>query len=143
MKLSKGLTLIEAVLTIAIVGAGLIGVVYIFSGGTKGALIANQTVIASNLAREKMEQIIADRANKGYAVTIGTNYTDGQLTGAYAPFNRSVTFTSVDPDITGSNDDFNTPLSNSGYSRVTVVVTWNGGANQVKLESLIADYTFP
>jgi type II secretory pathway pseudopilin PulG len=141
-----GVTLIEAVLTIAIIGAGLLGVMYMFSGGTRSSLLADQNIVAANLAREKIEQIIADRANKGYATTIATSYSDGQLTGSYSVYTRNVTIQEKDPDADGGDDDF---LDNcaipacQGYARVTVTVSWNGGNNIVKEETLIADYTMP
>lgn len=136
----KGVTLIEAVLTIGIISAGLLGVLYVFSGSQTSSLIADQTVVAGNLAREKAEQIIADRANNGYAVTIATNYSDGQLSGNYSIYTRNVIITEVDPDVDGGNDDFLDASAGSGYARVTVTVTWGGGANSVKEEALIANY---
>jgi type II secretory pathway pseudopilin PulG len=138
-----GVTLIEAVLTIAIFAAGLVSMMYIFSGSTTSSLVADQTVTAANLAREKIEQIIADRANKGYAVTIATSYSDGQLTGNYSPYTRNVTITEVDPDVDAGTDDFLDASLGSGYARVTVTVGWSGGSHSVKEETLIADYTMP
>lgn len=137
----KGFTLIEAVLTIGIIGAGLIGVMYVMNGGARSSLLADQTLIASNLAREKLEQIIADRANKGYATAIVTNYSDGALSGEYSEFTRTVTMMEVDPDDDNNVDDFLDASSGSGYARVTVIVSWWGGAQSVKLETLIANYS--
>ncbi|MBI2091572.1 MAG: hypothetical protein HYT75_01065 [Deltaproteobacteria bacterium] len=137
---SKGVTLIEAVLMIGIVGAGLIGIAYTMFGGPKSALIADQTVVAAHLAREKMEQILADRANNGYATTIATSYSDGALTGNYSIYTRNVTITEVDSDADGGSDDFLDALAGSGYARVTTTVTWNSGNNTVKEEMLIANY---
>ncbi len=137
-----GVTLIEAVLTIAIFAAGLVGVMYIFFGSTTSSLLADQTIVASNLAREKMEQIIADRANKGYATTIATVYSDGLLTGNYNIYTRNVTILEKNPDEDGGTDDFLDNQPGSGYARVTVAVTW-GAANMVKEETLLANYTMP
>jgi len=139
---AKGVTLIEAVLMIALIGAGLLGVMYVFSGTTKSSLVADQTVVASNLAKEKLEQIIADRANKGYPVTIAANYSDGNLPPPYDQYSRTVTIIEVDPDVDGGDDDFLDPQNGSGYARVTVTVSWSGGYS-VKLETLLADYTMP
>lgn len=139
----KGVTLLEALFAIIIIGAGLIGVIYLFTGGTRSAVIADQTVIASNLAREKMEQIMADRVNKGYAATIATNYSDGQLSGDYSEFTRNVTIMEMNPDDDDNVDDFLDPQPGSGYARVTVIVSWKGGTKSVKEETLITDYTAP
>ncbi len=138
-----GVTLIEAVMTIAIFAAGLVGVMYIFFGSTTSSLLADQTVVASNLAREKMEQIIADRANNGYAATIATGYSDGLLTGNYNIYTRNVAILEVDPDVDGGTDDFLDASAGSGYARVTVTVTWGSGSQVVKEEALLADYTMP
>ncbi|MFH1874371.1 MAG: prepilin-type N-terminal cleavage/methylation domain-containing protein [Pseudomonadota bacterium] len=140
---NKGVTLIEAVFTVAIIGAGLLGVLYAYLGGAKSSLLANQTVVAANLAKEKLEEIVADRASQGYAATILTNYSDGQLAGDYSAYTRNVTILEVNPDDDNTTDDFLDPSPGSGYARLTVVVTWSGGTEQVKLESLIADYTMP
>ncbi len=139
----KGVTLIEAVFTVAIIGAGLLGVLYAYLGGARSSLLANQTVVAANLAQEKLEEIIADRSSQGYAATILTNYSDGQLSGDFSAYTRNVTILEVDPDDDDSSDDFLDPLPGSGYARITVVVSWSGGAEQVNMETLIAEYTMP
>jgi len=136
----RGFTLIEAVLTIAIIGAGLLGVLYIFSGAGKSTLVSDNSIVAANLAREKMDQIVADRINKGYATTIATSYSDGPVLTNYT---RTVTIREINPTITGTSDDFNTTQAGSGYARVTVVVGWTGATDTVKLETLIASYTIP
>ncbi len=142
---SKGLSLIEAVLAIAIIGAGLVGVMFVFSGGAKSSMIANQTVVASNLAKEKLEHIIADRANLGYAyvITNAASYSDGQLPGNFSVYTRNVTIVEVDPDDDDNVDDFLDPSPGSGYARITIVVSWSGAAESVKLETLIANYVMP
>jgi Tfp pilus assembly protein PilV len=137
----NGFTLIESVLAIGLIGAGLIGLISLFGNLLSPALSADQSVIASNLAKEKIEQIIADRASKGYPTTLTTNYSDGQLSGAYNEFSRNVTINEVDPDDDNDSDDFLDPSPNSGYARITVVVAW--GKRSVKLETLITNYTTP
>ncbi len=124
-----------------IIGAGLIGVLYVFTAGTRGSLVANQTIIASNLAREKLDQIVASRASAGYPATIATNFSDGVLGGAYSPYTRNVTITEVDPDDDDDVDDFLDASAGSGYARVTVVVSFSGGVENVKLETLLSQYT--
>lgn len=137
----RGLTFIEVLLGTAIIGVGLIGILYIFGGSVRSSLIADQTVTASNLARQKLEQIIKDRAVVGYAQTIAANYSDGRLSGDYQAYTRNVTITEVDPDADSGTDDFLDPQPGSGFARVTVIVSF--GTESVKLETLIADYTIP
>lgn len=129
---NKGITLIESILAMAILAAGLIGVMVVFVGGTSSSLEANTTVVAANLAREKLEEIIADRATHGYATALSRDYTDNPG-GNYSNYTRTVTITEVD------NADLTTSELGSGYARVVVVVTW-GGPSGVQLETLIADY---
>ncbi|MFH1654320.1 MAG: hypothetical protein ABIE74_09760 [Pseudomonadota bacterium] len=141
----SGLSLLEAILALAIVGVGLIGIMFVFSGGARSSLVANETVVASNLAKEKLEQVIADRANKGYAYVIANagGYSDGQLPGNFSAYTRNVTILEVDPDDDNSTDDFLDPAPGSGYARVTTVVSWSGATESVKLETLIAEYVMP
>lgn len=144
MRLKKfitGFTLVEAIIAIAVIGGGLIGVMYAFNSSTKASILTERTVVASFLTREKLERIVADRSTKGYAATIATNYSDGQLTGNFSAFSRNVSIVEVDPDLDAGVDSFLDPLAGSGYARVTVAVTY--GTETVKLETLIADYTIP
>src|SRR3989338_1758963 len=84
---NKGFTLIEGVLSILIIGVGLIGVLYVFSGSTKSSLQADQIAVAQNLAEEKLETIIADKANTNYTTVINNinsgAYNDGPIFNIY------------------------------------------------------------
>ena len=144
----KGFTIIESVLALGIIGAGLLGLIYSISQINNGALLADQTIVAVNIARETLEQIIAQRdcaaAGCGYASTItsiNTNKTyNANPVSGFAPFVLSTTALEVDPDSDGVVDDFLDAKSSSGYARVTATVSWNSGANSIKLETLITDY---
>ena len=72
-----------------------------------------------------------------------TNYSDGQLSGDFSAYTRNVTIVEVDPDDDDAVDDFLDASPGSGYARVTVIVSWSSGTEQVKLETLIANYTMP
>ncbi|MBU0505398.1 MAG: type II secretion system protein [bacterium] len=135
---NRGLTLIEATLAIAIIGAGMIGMMYSFTGGSRSSVMADQTIIAANLAKEKIDEIVADRTINGYPATITTSYTDGPI---YSIFSRTVTITEVDPDDDDDVDDFLDASPGSGYARVTVAVTWTGSTEKVQMSTLIAEYT--
>ena len=87
-----------------------------------------------------MDQIIADRINKGYPATILTSYSDGPILSKYM---RTVSFKEINPSITGTSDDFDTAQPGRGYARVTVFVSWSGSTQTVKLVSLIANYVIP
>lgn len=53
----KGFTLIEVVITVAILGFGLILIIELFSGGLKMAKLSEEYTRAINYARLKMEQL--------------------------------------------------------------------------------------
>jgi len=137
----RGFTLIEILLTVAVVGVGLIGVLYAYTAATRNAVSAERAVVASFLAREKMEEIIADRSLLGYGAVLSKEYSDGRLPSPFSAFTRSVRIIEVDPDADIGSDSFLDPLPGSGYARVTVEVGYGDGS--VKLETLIADYEVP
>lgn len=53
----KGFTLIEIVVSLAIIGAGLLGIIELFSGGLRTERIASEYSKAVEYARLKMEEI--------------------------------------------------------------------------------------
>ena len=147
----RGFTLIESVLAIAVIGAGLVGVMYAFQGSVSSSLLADQSIIASNIAREALERIVAQRDNNadgnvGYTDTLaaiqGGTYT---LNNAYgqAGFNLVSSAVEVNPNDNNATDDFLDAQPGSGYARVTVTVSWNSAANSIKLETLLAKYKKP
>lgn len=144
MRGRRGFTLIEAVLSLGVMSMGLLGVLYAFQGMGRSSALADQTVIASNIARGALERVVAKRAASGYAATL-TAITSGSFNQNpvtnYAPYTLTVTEYEVDPDVdAGATDDFLDASPGSGYARVTVNVTWNSGANNMNLVTLIANY---
>lgn len=140
----RGFTLIEAVLAIAVVGMGLVGVIYAFHGMGTSSLLADQTVIASNIARGTLESIQADRDINGYFLALGeiqSGAHDMAPVPMYPAYSLTVTALEVDPDKdAGATDDFLDPMLGSGYARVTATVTWNNGNNALSLVTMIAHY---
>ncbi len=149
MKAIEGFTLIEAVLSIAVIGVGLVGMLYAFQGSVNSSLVADQTVIATNIARETMERIIAQRdcneSGCGYAATLtsintSNTYDENPVSG-FAGFVLDSTALEVNPDDDDNSDDFLDASAGSGYARVTVQVSWNNGNRSIQLATLITDYT--
>lgn len=147
----KGFTLIEAVLSIALIGIGLVGVLYPFHGAVSSALKADQTTVGLNLARDTLEQIIARRdcneASCGYASTLSavtSGIYDLNPVPGFAGFTIDASAVEVDPDDDDTVDDFGATAadyqSGSGVARVTVVVRWNNGNDRVQLVTLMANY---
>lgn len=141
---NRGFTLIEAVLSLAVMAMGLLGVLYAFHGMGSSSVLADQTVTATNIARGAIEKVIAKRDASGYASALaaisGGTFNQNPVTN-YAPFILSVAAYEVDPDDDGSTDDFLDASPGSGYARVTVTVTWNSGTKSINLVTLIANYT--
>jgi prepilin-type N-terminal cleavage/methylation domain-containing protein len=140
----RGFTLIEAVMAVAIVGIGLVGVIYAFHGMGTSSLLADQTVMASNIARGALESVQASRDSNGYFLTLGEiqagSYNLIPVT-SNPSFNLTVTAVEVDPDKdAGATDDFLDSSLGSGYGRVTATVNWNNGGNSLSLVTMIAHY---
>ncbi len=135
MRQSTGVTLIELVLTIVVISFGLIGVMILFENATRGVMQADLNVMATNLAHEKLEQIILDKWRDGYASVIDSNYPDENFQDEFSIFTRSTDIVEV------SGSDLATPEADSGYKRVDVTVSWGGGSLQrISLPTLLASY---
>ena len=141
---NKGFNLIEGVLSILIIGVGLIGVLYVFSGSTRSSLNADQVAVSQNLAEEKLETIIADKAHSGYGTIINNInsgiYNDGPIFNIYT---RTATRTFINVPATpdgNSTDDFSSVSgSDTGYALVTVTVTFNNGNDSVVVKTLLSN----
>jgi type II secretory pathway pseudopilin PulG len=144
----RGFTLIEGVLAVALLAAGLVGLLYVFQGAVVNALVADQSYVALNLAREAAETIIARRdcslSGCGYADTLAAiqsnSYNASPVTG-FTGYNLTVTALEVEPGTSPGPTNFTVASPGSGYARVTVTVTWNSGSNSIQLATLIANYT--
>ncbi len=141
----KGFTLIEGVLSVLIIGVGLIGVLYVFSGSTKSSLQADQVAVAQNLAEEKLETIIADKANSNYTTVINNinsgSYNDGPI---FSIYNRTATRSYINvpanPDANATDDFSSVSGSDTGYALVNVTVTFNNGNDSVVVKTLLSNW---
>ncbi len=146
----KAFTLLDAVLGLALLSAGLIGVLYVFQGSVSSSVLSDQTAVAVNLARETMEKIEAQRdcnlSGCGYSPTLASiaasAYNQNPVAG-FAGYQIVASAYEVNPDSDGGSDDFLDAQSGSGYARVTVSVNWTtaGVANSVSFVTLLASYT--
>lgn len=119
-----GFTLIEIIITIvllAILTSGLMAMFTTFSKSNGDPSVITQ---ATELAQEKMEQIIADKNNPArgfpYLITSGPNNypAENPVTG-FTNFSRSVTIVYVDPAVS-----LNTGVAGlTNYKNVSVTVT--------------------
>ena len=136
---SKGFSLIEIIITLVVLSIAAVGVLSVFASGMRGSadpLLVNQ---ATNLAREKMDEVIGDRRNaaRGYAYIIPANYPAETPVGGFSFFDRSVAvFCVTAADL---NTSTGAPPCGSGYTHVTVTVT-NSVTGNVTAETVVANY---
>ncbi len=144
----KGFSLLEAVLTMAVIGLGFVGVTRAVGAVSASSLVANQSIIATNIAAQTLEQIIAQRdctaIGCGYAamlisVNITGSYNANPVPG-FPGYAVSAAAQEVSGAKSGGGDDFLVPQIGSGYARVTATVSWNGGASSLKLVTVISNY---
>jgi len=131
----RGITLIELALTIVVISIGLVGIMILFENATRGIMQADMNVIASNLAHEKLEQIVLDKWRDGYDAVLDSNYPDEGFSDEFSVFTRSTDIYEV------SGTDLATEEEGSGFKRVEVTVSWGEGAlNRVTVPTLLASY---
>ncbi|OGQ07721.1 MAG: hypothetical protein A3G32_02975 [Deltaproteobacteria bacterium RIFCSPLOWO2_12_FULL_40_28] len=141
LKSNFGFTLIEAVLSLGLVAVGVVGIMFAYQNSAIQSAEADQQIVASYIGRSFLERIIAARDVDGYTTTLASinsgTYDESPVTG-FAAYTVDTTATEVNPDDDNSTDDFQDAEVGSGYARVTVAMSWNGGANSIQLETLIA-----
>jgi len=128
-------TIIEVVMAIVILSIALPPLISSFVDASKQSILPANSAIASFLVTERMEEIIARRyrATDGYAAVSTANYPNETPVTGFPRFNRSVSVTFTDAAL-------NTVGSDQGYKNVRVTVTWNSGANEIRIERLFADF---
>lgn len=136
MRWTRGFTLIELVLTIVVISAGLFGLMVLFDAASRGTVQSLGQQAAVYLAQERLEIITADKASRGYDYVVMSNYVPTEVvtlgTGQYT---RLLTIQEV------SSADLTTITPNSGYKWVAVAVAWGSGAeNQIMLTMVLGRY---
>ncbi|MDP2600613.1 MAG: prepilin-type N-terminal cleavage/methylation domain-containing protein [Deltaproteobacteria bacterium] len=130
---TKGFTLIEVIITLSVLAGGVMGVLTLYQRNIEQAARMEQTLIATQLAQEKLEQIIHDKKYQNYAYINTTNYPalpeDMGLQG-FNGYTRTTTITEV------SAANLTTPQNGTGYKKITVTVLLNG-TQAAKLETLV------
>lgn len=131
----RGFTLIELLVVIIVIAVGLMGIMALFENALRGAFHADLNLIAANLAREKLERIVMDKAISGYDSLDGLNYPDETFSGDLSVFSRDTLITEV------SSADLETAQAGSGYKRIDVTVTWGAAASQrITIPTVLASY---
>jgi len=135
----NGFSLLGSVLSTTVLAVGLLGTIQLMSMATKTNADTDFRVIATKLANEKIEGIIADNnlQPQQYNYVTSANYPDENLTygNTNNVFQRIVNITEV-------ADDLVTAQSNSGLKKIDVTVSWGIEApQQVTISTLLTDYT--
>ena len=128
----KGFSLIEAVLVMVVVGIAYFGFGLLFGNVTQEALKADLTVLASKLAREKMDEIIQIKADSGYASVV--NQAPAAVPSGTWSFTRQVVVGYVNPA------DMSSSVTDTGYKKVEIDVSWGVGAGKsIALTTLVSN----
>jgi prepilin-type N-terminal cleavage/methylation domain-containing protein len=135
----RGFSLVELVIVILVFGIASIGLMLVFSTGTKkGAdpLLANQ---ALQLVQERMDTVLGDRLNplRGFGYITSANYPAENPVAGFPGFSRTVTTSCV--TAADLNTSAGVPPCASGYTHVTVAVV-HAALGSVAAEALVTNY---
>jgi len=135
-KKKRGFTLIEVMLTMVIIATGLFGLMVIYHNSARNVMDADINLMASYLARERLEKLVSDKVAYGYDYVINENYsTTANVTVGGHQFTRSFNIYEV------LKDDLFTPQVDSGFKRIDMTVSWGLGADEnVILSTILTDY---
>ena len=135
MRARAAYTLVEVILVVVVVGLAFPSLLAAFAEASRTSARPVLLATASNLAREKLEVLASDRfnASRGYSYLVTDNYPAETTVSGFL-FSRSVAFTDV------ASSDLATVQSGSGYRKVVVTVSWQGGAERVTLSCVFTSY---
>ena len=128
-------TIIEVVMALVILSIALPPLVTSFVEASMQSIYPANASVASFLAIERMEEIVARRyrGTDGYAAVTAANFAAESPVPGFPGFNRSVAVSYTDASLAPAGTD-------QGYKKVRVVVTWNNGAGQIAIERAFADF---
>lgn len=132
-RLRRSATIIEIVAAIVILGVAMPTLMSAFGDAAVQSIGPYQRGIASLLAIERMEEIVARRyrGTDGYSAITTANFPSESPVSGFATFDRSVT-------VTFTNAALATVGSDQGYKLVRVNV--QGGGEEIEIERLFADF---
>lgn len=127
-----GFTLIEAVLIMVIMAVAFLGFGFLFGNVTQRALQTDLTVLATKLARQKMDEVMQTKADSGYAA-VASSAPSSVSSGTWN-FTRQVDANYV------NSSDFSSSAIDTGYKKVVVTVSWGSGTGEaISLTALLTD----
>jgi len=131
--------MIEVVMALVILGIALPPLVTAYADAARQSIHPAQAAVASFLAVDRMEEIVARRYRgreagvSGYEALNSANFPEETPVPGFPGFSRFVTIAEVDAALQPS------PTA-VGYRRVRVTVTWNGGQDRLVVERVFADF---
>ncbi len=131
-----GFTLPEVVMAIVVLGIALPPILFSLGKGARDAVYFEHHGIASALAQEKMEALVADRhsSNRGYPYLTNANYAAENPVSGFAGYLRSVSITEV------AASDLSTASAGSGYKKVVVTVTYSNPTGSETLTCVLCNF---
>lgn len=127
-----GFTLVEAILSMVVLGVALVPVVNLFAQAAERHTLPDE-VIASNLAAAKMEEMVANRALQGWSFTATpTTYTDVDAAN-FPNYQWKVEVVDVE------QNNFDAGQAGSLYKRITVFVK-KPDSEELKLVTIVTSY---
>lgn len=126
----QGITLVELVVSIVVITIAVAGVLLAFSTTLGRGPTARQMTLATQIAQERMELILAQRRRAGFL-----NYTDPcPASTVCAPIDAAYTPATVINGAWAADGNINR------YRVITVTVTGPGGLQLARLTTLVANY---
>jgi hypothetical protein len=124
---------VDVILTTAILGIALFGGMLAMQTATAHAVDNDLSSIATQLANEKIEEIMMDAQTQGYDYVSNDNYSSETIADHYN-MTRTVAIVEVD------EDDLSTASEGSGLKTVEVTVSWGVGSYEtVTLTTMVAE----
>lgn len=133
---ARAFSLIEAIIAIVILSVAVPAMFWAVRDAAERRVEPVMLNRARWLAAEKIEDILADRANtgRGYGHILAANYPAESPIVGFAGFSRQVTVVERGPDLVGPG---------TGYKVVTVSVNYTGprgAARTFELAAVVTDY---
>ena len=128
--MKKAFTLVELVILLVVLSVGLVTLLLVLRSASINNANAHFATVAGGLLDAKMEEVLADRAEEGFAYIENSNYPQE----TFDNYTIAVDIYSVDLD------DLDTTASGRDYRRVEITVQKSGIEGQASLHTLVSDY---
>ncbi len=130
-----GFSFIEALFAMLILSFGFVGILSLYSFMNANTENDEIKLVASKLASEKIEEVLANKANLGYS-NVNTGTSTDLISYDNLSYSRQTDINYVD-----SSDLKTISGSDTGFKRIDVTVNWSNGSSQnVSVMSLISNH---